>query len=238
VRSDDPTRGLSAPKQVRPAPRPLSVDDCDALVRHVPARERAAPPEAGPDRTARRDRALVELLYGTGIRVGECVGLRVGDYDAARAELRVRGKGDKERVVPVPGLVADALASWLALHGDPKREAPLFPSQRGARPLSDRSIRRVLRARARDARVADRVHPHRLRHSYATHLLDMGADIREIQELLGHASLSTTQKYTAVSVERLRQVYDRAHPRAAAPAGGSAGSGPTVDGTDDEGGSE
>ena len=128
------------------------------------------------------------------------------------------GKGGKERVWPLPAAAREALGVWL----DSRRGAgllaePLFTSLRpgrdAARRLGVRDIRRVLKARARRAGIADRVHPHRLRHSYATHLLDMGADLREIQELLGHASLSTTEKYTAVSAERLMEVYDRAHPR-------------------------
>jgi integrase/recombinase XerC len=130
------------------------------------------------------------------------------------------GKGRKERVVPLPKLTLDALMSWLEARRRPGVLAePLFISLRPRRDdvvrrLGDRDVRRILSKRAMGAGLADRVHPHRLRHSYATHLLDMGADLREIQELLGHASLSTTQKYTAVSVEHLRQVYDSAHPRA------------------------
>ena len=140
--------------------------------------------------------------------------------DLRRAEVRVLGKGRKERVVPLPGLAREALAEWLALRQRPGVLAePLFVSLRPGRHgeirrLGDRDARRILQRRARGAGLAERVTPHRLRHSYATHLLDMGADLREIQELLGHASLSTTQKYTAVSVEHLRQVYDEAHPRA------------------------
>ena len=164
--------------------------------------------------------AMFELLYGAGIRVGELVALDVRDFDEHRDEVRVWGKGGKERVVPVPGEAKRALRRWL----DTRRHAgvraePLFPSLRvpkgGApRRLDPRDVRRRLHRRALEAGVLERVHPHRLRHSYATHLLDMGADLRAIQELLGHASLSTTQKYTAVSAERLVAVYDQAHPRA------------------------
>jgi integrase/recombinase XerC len=130
------------------------------------------------------------------------------------------GKGNKERIVPIPERAREALSAWLAVrrHAGVLRE-PLFISLRprredAPRRLAAREARRVLDERARGADLSERVHPHRLRHSYATHLLDMGADLREIQELLGHASLSTTQKYTAVSIEHLRDVYDRAHPRA------------------------
>jgi integrase/recombinase XerC len=194
-------------------PRPLAVDDCQVLM---------APPaaEEAPSRVELRDAALAELLYGAGLRVGELVALDVRDVDLTRGEVRVMGKGGKERVVPVPAAARAALAAWLR----PRRNAgvlgePLFTAlraRRGERPrrLDARDVRRRLARRALAAGLADRVHPHRLRHSYATHLLDMGADLRAIQELLGHASLSTTQKYTAVSAERLVAVYDRAHPRA------------------------
>ena len=167
-----------------------------------------------------RDRALVELLYGAGLRVGELVALDVRDVDLHRGDVRVLGKGGKERVVPLPAAAREALAAWLEARRGPGLLAePLFTSLRprpraAPRRLGARDVRRILDGRARGAGVADHVHPHRLRHSYATHLLDMGADLREIQELLGHASLSTTQKYTAVSAERLSEVYDRAHPRA------------------------
>jgi len=215
----DPTAGLSAPRTPRRLPRPLAVDDCERLAEAEPG----PPADAPPRETLRalRDRALVETLYGAGLRVGELVSLDVRDVDPRRRELRVWGKGDKERVVPLPGLAGEALDAYLAARSRTGLLAePLFaalPRGRGdgpARRLSERSVRRLLAARARRAGIADRVHPHRLRHSYATHLLDMGAGLREIQELLGHASLSTTQKYTAVSAERLVEVYDRAHPRA------------------------
>jgi len=222
----DPTAQLPGPKTPARLPRPLAVDDCEALARaaarpRAPTRERAASRGAASARTL-RDCALVELLYGAGLRVGELVGLDVRDVDVQTGDVRVWGKGGKERIVPLPAAARDAMAAWLAHR---RREGvlgePLFVSlPRGARlparphRLGERDVRRVLGAVAARAGVLERVHPHRLRHSYATHLLEMGADLREIQELLGHASLSTTQKYTAVSVDRLMQVYDRAHPRA------------------------
>jgi len=226
----DPTAGLSAPRQPRRLPRPLSVDDCDVLVERDPppsaslSASRSAPPRENPLDRLRglRDRTLVEVLYGTGIRVGELVALDVRDVDLRRGELRVLGKGRKERVVPLPALAREAVDTWIAVRKRPGVLAePLFTSIRPrrddkARRLGDRDVRRILKKRALAAGISDRVHPHRLRHSYATHLLDMGADLREIQELLGHSSLATTQKYTAVSIEHLRQVYDDAHPRAAA----------------------
>jgi integrase/recombinase XerC len=212
----DPTVGLPAPKTPKRPPRPLAVDDCHVLVTAGPLRGDEQP--AGEFRSL-RDRALAELLYGTGIRVGELVALDVRDIDLLGAQVRVMGKGRKERVVPLPHLTRQAVEAWLDARRHPGvLGEPLFIALRPRkeqtpRRLGARDVRRVLHRRALDVGVVDRVHPHRLRHSYATHLLDMGADLREIQELLGHATLSTTQKYTAVSVEKLRQVYDEAHPR-------------------------
>jgi integrase/recombinase XerC len=204
---------MPAPRAPKRLPRPLAVDDCAVLM--------DAPKEAAPAGPAElRDRAMAELLYGAGLRVGELVSLDVRDVDLALGEVRVQGKGGKERVVPLPASSRAALAAWLDSRRRPGvRSEPLFVAlraRRGEAPrrLDVRDVRRRLARRAVGAGLADRVHPHRLRHSYATHLLDMGADLRAIQELLGHASLSTTQKYTAVSAERLVAVYDRAHPRA------------------------
>jgi integrase/recombinase XerC len=213
----DPSAGIPTPRGEKRLPRPLPVDDCVRLME--------TPRSPGPDAAAtpaeRRDRALVELLYGAGLRIGELVALDVRDLDLHRGDVRVLGKGGKERVVPVPAAARAALAAWIDARRRPGLlSEPLFVSLRrradGVRRLSARDARRILRARARRAGIADRVHPHRLRHSYATHLLDMGADLREIQELLGHASLATTEKYLAVSAERLMEVYDRSHPRAGA----------------------
>ncbi len=222
----DPTAGLPAPKTPQRLPRPLAVDDCAALmVPRRPGREsRSSARSSVAKLRTLRDRALVELLYGTGIRVGELVSLNVRDWDLQRSEIRVFGKGRKERVVPAPRFAREMLEAYLEVRRRPGILAePLFTALRprreaATRRLGERDVRRILRSRGLAAGIAERVHPHRLRHSYATHLLDMGADLREIQELLGHVSLSTTQKYTAVSTERLRQVYDRAHPRADTPA--------------------
>jgi integrase/recombinase XerC len=224
-READPSVGIPAPRASRRLPNPLAVDDCHLLAEALSTEDRAADDSAKgargrAGRGALRDRALVELLYGAGIRVGELVALEVRDLDLHRGEVRVWGKGGKERVVPLPAAARHALREYLDQRRRPGVLAePLFASLRSKkgempRRLDPRDVRRILRRRAERAGLADRVHPHRLRHSYATHLLDMGADLRAIQELLGHASLSTTQKYTAVSAERLLEVYDRAHPRA------------------------
>jgi integrase/recombinase XerC len=234
-READPSVGIPAPRAAKRLPNPLAVDDC-----HVLAEALAEAPRSGAgrargeggrsDRGALRDRALVELLYGAGIRVGELVALDVRDIDLHRGDVRVWGKGGKERIVPLPAAARNALREYLDQRRRPGvLSEPLFTSLRSRqgempRRLDPRDVRRILRRRADRAGVADRVHPHRLRHSYATHLLDMGADLRAIQELLGHASLSTTQKYTAVSAERLLEVYDRAHPRARKGRKGKSGS--------------
>jgi integrase/recombinase XerC len=232
----DPSAGLPAPRARPGLPRPLSVDDCELLAEGSPGEETGSPgaqersPESagtrpGGPRARRaalrslRDRALVETLYGAGLRVGELVALDARDVDLQRGEARVWGKGGKERVVPLPAAARAALDAYLRERSRPGLLAePLFASLRApggaVRRLADRDVRRVLARRARLVGVADRVHPHRLRHSYATHLLDMGAGLREIQEVLGHASLSTTQRYTAVSAQRLLEAYDAAHPRA------------------------
>jgi len=205
----DPTAGIPGPRAAPRLPNPLPVDDCVGLC------ESAARDAEDGGAPGLRERALLELLYGAGLRVGEVVGLDVRDVDLTRGDVRALGKGGKERIVPLPAAARQALAAWLELRRRPGYLAePLFTALRTGRRLGARDVRRLLAARARRAGVAGRVHPHRLRHSYATHLLDMGADLREIQELLGHASLSTTQRYTAVSAERLLTVYDRAHPRA------------------------
>lgn len=177
-------------------------------------------------RLARRDRALLELLYATGLRVGELVSLDWRDLDLSGRMLRVVGKGNKERAVPFGRAAATALREWLAdweelrlldalpapAKGRAKAE-PVFLNARGGR-LTDRSVRRILDRAVADAGVAPGVHPHTLRHTFATHLLEGGLDLRAIQELLGHSSLATTQKYTHLDVERLLSVYRNAHPRA------------------------
>ena len=202
----DPTDGLPGPKPERRLPAPLSAEACERLI-EAPSTRRNA-------RLESRDRALFDLLYGTGLRVGEVVGLNVRDFDLERREVRVRGKGDKERVVPVPAQGYASMVEYLELRKRPGvLGEPLFLNARASR-LSDRGVREVLRRRLREVGIARHATPHTLRHSYATHLLDADVDLRAIQELLGHERLSTTQRYTHVSAERLARVYRQAHPRA------------------------
>lgn len=202
----DPTEGLPGPKASRRLPSPLSAEDCETLVE---VDERGRKPLL-----ATRDRALFELLYGTGLRVGELARARVRDWDTHRRELRVLGKGNKERVVPVPAKARAALEAWLDVREPQGLLAkPLFTNARGGA-LSERGVRVILRRRMLVAGIARPASPHTLRHSYATHLLDADVDLRAIQELLGHERLSTTQRYTHVSAERLARVYRQAHPRA------------------------
>jgi integrase/recombinase XerC len=197
----NPARQVRSPRLGRRLPSFLPVDEATVLLN--------APPE--PSAAGARDRALLELLYASGLRVAEGCGLDLDDVDEARRTVRVVGKGDKERVVPVGETALEALAAHLAMRG--RRRGPLFLNARGGR-LTPRSAHRIVRARARQAGIDQRVTPHTLRHSFATHMLGAGADLRLIQELLGHSRLSTTQRYTHVSPEHLMRVYDRAHPRA------------------------
>lgn len=174
----------------------------------------------------KRDRAILELLYATGVRVAELCGLDSADLDRFQGSLRVLGKGNKERIVPVGDQALGALDTYLAV--TPAADGALFRNLRGGR-LTVRSVHRIVKARARIAGIARPVSPHTLRHTFATHMLDQGADLRLIQDLLGHSRLSTTQKYTHVSADRLMKVYDAAHPRAhpkPGPGRPSAGSSP------------
>ncbi len=205
----DPTEGLPGPRPERKLPAPLAPEECEVLI------EAPSPPSRAA-LLARRDRAIFDLLYGAGLRVGELVELRVRDFDPDRRDIRVRGKGRKERVVPVPGAAVRSLESYLDLRRRPGLfSEPLFLNARGGR-LGDRGVRKLLRRRLLEAGIGRHASPHALRHSFATHLLDADVDLRSIQELLGHSRLSTTQRYTYVSAERLARVYRRAHPRARA----------------------
>jgi len=197
----NPARQVRSPRLGRRLPSVLPKDEATQLLDAAPE----------PTTAGARDRALLELLYASGLRVAEGCGLDLDDLDEARRTVRVLGKGDKERVVPVGETALEALDAYLAMRG--RQRGPLFQNTRGGR-LTPRSAHRIVKRLARRAGISQRVTPHTLRHSFATHMLGEGADLRLIQELLGHSRLSTTQRYTHVSPEHLMRVYDAAHPRA------------------------
>jgi integrase/recombinase XerC len=199
----DPSRRLSAPRGESRLPHVLKAGELEALF--------AEGADDGP--IAVRDRAVVEVLYGSGLRVAELCGLRPADVDLVRGQLLVWGKGAKQRLVPMSQASVEAVRAWVETGRATvaTSESPadaVFVNQRGHR-LTPRDVRRIL-----DRRASSPTHPHALRHTFATHLLDGGADLRAVQELLGHEDLATTQLYTHVSKERLRTVYDASHPRA------------------------
>ncbi len=221
----NPVEGLRAPKVGKPLPKALSVEQAVQLAEH--AQHQAAMPEAESDpRLALRDHAIVELLYGSGLRVAEILGLDArasgqaeraghGWIDLPDATAHVLGKGSKRRSVPVGGAALGALQAWLSVRpllarGD---EPALFVSRRGTR-LSASQLRLRLKAQSQASGLATPVHPHMLRHSFASHLLQSSGDLRAVQELLGHASITTTQVYTKLDHQHLAKVYDAAHPRA------------------------
>lgn len=205
----DPTNGLSTPRGEARLPRILRDDELTVLLDEPTPRALA-----GDASTRARDDAVLELLYGSGLRVSEVCSLGVADLDLARERVTVWGKGGKQRVVPLSAPAGASLARWLEHHRpsvttrDVDAARALFCNNRGVR-LTPRDIRRIL-----DRRSMSPTHPHALRHTFATHLLDGGADLRAVQELLGHADLSTTQIYTHVSKERLQRVHRATHPRA------------------------
>lgn len=204
--ASNPAADVRAPRKPRPLPKTLSREQAKLVVE--------AP--AGDDRLgAIRDRAILELLYSSGLRRAELLNLSERDFNADASEVRVTGKGSKQRVVPVGGPAREALAAWLRVRANWANDAEpaLFVGRNGAR-LSGSSLAQRLHAWAQRSGLDTRLHPHRLRHSFATHLLEESADLRAVQELLGHARLSTTQIYTHVDFQRLAQAYDSAHPRA------------------------
>jgi len=210
----NPVEGMRAPKAPKPLPKALSVEQAVALAEH--GTEHTTPALAA------RDHAIVELLYGCGLRIGELIGLDVaasaaaaGWIDVPDATAHVLGKGSKRRSVPVGGAALRALQGWLAQRGTLAKagEPALFVSRRGTR-LTPNQLRNRLRGQAVQAGVPTHVHPHMLRHSYASHLLQSSGDLRAVQELLGHASIGTTQVYTKLDYQHLAKVYDAAHPRA------------------------
>ena len=216
----NPAAGIRSPKVPKGLPRFLTVDQAFRVMEAPSKDDRRAKP------LRVRDQAILETLYGTGVRVGELAAMSIQDCDLSEASVRVLGKGAKERIVPLGQSALEALQVYLperrgmlvrAKDGD---DDALWLSQRGNR-LSVRQVQNIVRQHGTRGAGRSDLHPHAVRHSCATHLLDAGADLRTIQDLLGHASLSTTQRYTHVSVDRLMEVYDRAHPLARAKSDGS-----------------
>jgi integrase/recombinase XerD len=204
---DDPTASLSAPRRAKKLPQVLNYAEVQKLL--------AAP--RGSEPTTLRDRALLEVMYACGLRASETIGLETTDVDMHEGFLRARGKGSKERIVPLGRKAISAITAYLRggrpkLVGD-RHEAKLFVNFRGG-PLSRQGLYKIVQRHARSAGLAGRMSPHTLRHSFATHLLAGGCDLRAVQEMLGHADISTTQMYTHLSGEQLKDVYFRAHPRA------------------------
>jgi len=212
----DPTAVVGAPRRERTLPAHLAIDEMDRLL-------------AVPDTSSiagRRDRAILELFYASGLRLSELVALDVADVNLSSRIARVRGKGGKERIVPFNQTAADAIRAMRADEGQlpagpraagrgrhERERQPLFVSLRGRR-LTTRSVDRIVRQHVREAAIARGISPHALRHTFATHLLQSGADLRAIQELLGHARLTTTQRYTHLDMRQLQDVYRKSHPRA------------------------
>lgn len=211
--TSDPTADVRPIRSPPRLPKAIDEDEVDRLLATT----------TGRDGASVRDRAILEVLYGTGMRVSELAGLSLSDLGSDTGLVRVLGKGDKERLVPIGRHARRALDTWLGPRGRPEFEPrrwarrgdaeAVFLNARGGR-LTRQGVWGVLKKRARAAGIEDRVHPHVLRHSCATHMLAHGADIRVVQELLGHSSIATTQLYTKVSLEHLRQAYEQAHPRA------------------------
>ncbi|MBN2505461.1 MAG: tyrosine recombinase XerC [Verrucomicrobia bacterium] len=218
-----PVRNLSLPKRERRLPQYLTVHQVTELLR-APLQPASGPGPGAAKTRGRpveapvpyRDAALLETIYSCGLRIGELCGLRAEDVDWNQQMLRVRGKGRKERLVPVGAPALEAIRRyWALLPEPPTGNTPVFlGSSRTAKPLQPRHVQRRFKQYLAQAGLDPDLTPHKLRHSYATHLLDAGADLRSVQELLGHAHLVTTQVYTHVTTERLKQAYDKAHPRA------------------------
>ena len=203
--------GLKAPKAPKRLPNALTETEAVRLV---------MPPDREPSEKVSpalaRDQAMFEVLYGCGIRIGELIGLDVGDVDLVNGEIRVLGKGRKERIVPIGAPACGAIDAWLNARAQSTGQTPesaLFLGARGER-ISAPVVRRTLKSRALERGISSHVYPHRLRHSFASHLLQSSGDLRAVQELMGHASIASTQVYTHLDFQHLAKVYDQAHPRA------------------------
>jgi integrase/recombinase XerC len=199
----NPAELIATPKKENRLPFHLDIDQVTTLVE--------AP--ADDQKHALRDRAILEMLYSCGLRVSELTGLDIGELDLSGGMVRVMGKGGKERIVPVGSRAIKAIREYLVGRSEPAGNGPLFLNTRGGR-INRRSVARIIDTHVLRIAAFKRISPHILRHTFATHMLEGGADLRAIQELLGHASLSTTQKYTHVGIDRLMEVYDKAHPKA------------------------
>ncbi len=199
----NPAELVATPKKEQKLPFHLDIDQTTALME--------APEDE--EKYGLRDRAILELLYSSGLRVSELTGLDIGELDLATGMVRVSGKGGKERIVPVGSRALLAVQEYLSERGNDADTKALFLNTRGGR-INRRSVARIVDAHVLRIAAFKRISPHTLRHTFATHMLEGGADLRVIQELLGHASLSTTQKYTHVTIDRLMEVYDKAHPKA------------------------
>ena len=200
----NPAKGVAAPRKARPLPKNLDVDEMNQLL-----------DVNDDDPLAIRDRAMMELMYGAGLRLAELVGIDVRHISLSKGDLRVIGKGDKERVVPFSGLAREWVAKWLKLRDNiaQAEEPALFVSKLGSR-ISTRNVQKRMAEWGQKQAVSSHINPHKLRHSFATHMLESSGDLRAVQELLGHANLSTTQIYTHLDFQHLAKVYDEAHPRA------------------------
>jgi integrase/recombinase XerC len=199
----NPIASLSSPKQEKPLPLFLTEEEVTKLIEAVHLK----------DERGFRDRAVIETFYSTGIRVGELVGLNIEDIDFIGGVAKVMGKGRKERIVPIGEIALSAIRAYLERRKKQQEADALFLNKSGKR-ITDRGVRNIIDKYIRIASIKQGVSPHTLRHSFATHLLNRGADLRSVQELLGHVNLSTTQIYTHLTTEKLKSVYDKAHPRA------------------------
>jgi len=199
----NPAQGVSSPKLEKPLPHFLDVQETFRLIDAV----------EGTDVASLRDKAILETLYSTGMRVGELVGINKKDIDFISALVKVRGKGKKERLLPIGEIALKAIKQYVDARASQKEDEAIFQNNRAGR-LTTRSVARIVKKYITKASIDKGITPHSLRHSFATHLLDKGADLRSVQELLGHANLSTTQIYTHLSMERLKTVYKDAHPHA------------------------
>ena len=207
----NPAKSVSTPKVEKTLPITLTVDEAFRLMESPKSISEKSSSEGSREKVL-RDRAILELLYSSGLRVSELVGLNSNQLDLDLGIVRVMGKGRKERIVPVGRKAIEVLKAYFEERGMLKGDEPIFVNSLRGR-LTARSVGRLIKKYTRHSGIFRKVSPHSLRHTFATHLLDAGADIREIQEMLGHSSLSTTQRYTHVSMGKLMEVYDKAHPR-------------------------